>query len=149
MATFNRFSSQKHLLDISSQHTSYCTQIEGMKRGQVKRRTSQRKGLPRWLSGKEPAYECKEMQFPPLCQENPLEKEMATHSIYPCLENPMDRGAWQATVHRIGEKLDITQQLNKKSEGKPKNIAFIGESLYHSYLEFGQAVLIRTWQSII
>ena len=20
---------------------------------------------------------------------------------YPCLENPMDRGAWQATVHRV------------------------------------------------
>ena len=28
----------------------------------------------------------------------PLEKEMATHS---CLENPMGKGAWQATVHGI------------------------------------------------
>ena len=26
--------------------------------------------------------------------EDPLEKEMATHSSYPFLENPMDRGAW-------------------------------------------------------
>ena len=33
-----------------------------------------------------------------LGQEDPLEKEMATHQ-YSCLENPMDRGAWQATVH--------------------------------------------------
>ena len=28
--------------------------------------------------------------------EDPLEEEMATHSQYSCLENPMDRGAWQA-----------------------------------------------------
>ena len=27
---------------------------------------------------------------------------------YSCLENPMDRGAWQATVHRIAE-LDTTE----------------------------------------
>ena len=32
--------------------------------------------------------------------EDPLEKEMATHSSS-CLENPMDRGAWQATVHGV------------------------------------------------
>ena len=27
---------------------------------------------------------------------------------YSCLENPMDRGAWQATAHRIAE-LDTTE----------------------------------------
>ena len=32
--------------------------------------------------------------------EDPLEKEMATHSSI-LLENPMDRGAWWATVHRV------------------------------------------------
>ena len=35
-----------------------------------------------------------------LHQEDPLEKEMATHSSN-CLENPMDRGSWQATVHEV------------------------------------------------
>ena len=25
-----------------------------------------------------------------------------------CLGNPMDRGAWQATVHRVAEELDMT-----------------------------------------
>ena len=34
-------------------------------------------------------------------QEDPLEKGMATHSKYSCLENPMDRGAWSAAVHRF------------------------------------------------
>ena len=27
---------------------------------------------------------------------------------YSCLENPMDRGAWQATVHRVAE-LDMAE----------------------------------------
>ena len=30
---------------------------------------------------------------------------------YSCLENPMDRGAWQATVHWITE-LEMTEQLS-------------------------------------
>ena len=29
---------------------------------------------------------------------------------YSCLENPMDRGAWQATVHRVAES-DMTWLL--------------------------------------
>ena len=34
-----------------------------------------------------------------------LEKRMATHSSIPvsCLENSMDRGAWQATVHGVAK----------------------------------------------
>ena len=33
--------------------------------------------------------------------EDPQEKEMAIHSSVSCLENPMDRGAWPATVHGV------------------------------------------------
>ena len=33
--------------------------------------------------------------------EDPLEKGMATHSSNSCLGNPMDRGAWQATIHGV------------------------------------------------
>ena len=33
--------------------------------------------------------------------EDPLEEEMATHLQYSCLENPMDRGTWPATVHGV------------------------------------------------
>ena len=39
-----------------------------------------------------------------LGQEDPLEKGMATHSLgngYSCLGNPMDGGAWWATVHAV------------------------------------------------
>ena len=36
-------------------------------------------------------------------QEDPLEKEMATQLQYFCLEDPMDRGAWWATVRGIAQ----------------------------------------------
>ena len=35
--------------------------------------------------------------------EGPLEKGMAAHLEYSCLENSMDRGAWQATVHGVAK----------------------------------------------
>ena len=44
-----------------------------------------------------------EMQVRSLGQEDPLEKGMATHSSILCLENPMDRGALWATVHRVAK----------------------------------------------
>ena len=31
---------------------------------------------------------------------------------YSCLENAMDRGAWQATVHGVAKELDTTEQLS-------------------------------------
>ena len=48
----------------------------------------------------------KETQVQSLGQEDPLEKEMATHSIilaWSPMGNPMDRGAWQASVHGVTE----------------------------------------------
>ena len=30
-----------------------------------------------------------------------------------CLLNPMDRGAWQATVHEVTKESDMTYRLNK------------------------------------
>ena len=41
------------------------------------------------------------MQVQSLGQEDPLEKQMA--SWYSCLENPMDRGSWWSTVHRVAK----------------------------------------------
>ena len=34
---------------------------------------------------------------------------------YPCLENPMDRGAWWATAHRVAE-LDMSQGINNNRQ---------------------------------
>ena len=42
-----------------------------------------------------------ETQVLSLGQEDPMEEEMATPLQYSCLENPMDRGVWWATVHGV------------------------------------------------
>ena len=35
---------------------------------------------------------------------------------YSCLGNPMDRGTWWATVHRVAKESDKTQRLNNMNE---------------------------------
>ena len=45
----------------------------------------------------------RETWVPSLGWEYQLEKEMAIYSSTYCLENPMDRGAWQATVHGVAK----------------------------------------------
>ena len=42
-----------------------------------------------------------ETQVRYLGQEDPLEKEMATHSSILAWKNPMDRGVWWVTVHGV------------------------------------------------
>ena len=64
-------------------------------------RFNEKRGLPRWLSGKESAFSAGDSgdaaSIPELGRSpgggngNPLQ--------YSCLGNPMDRGAWRATVH--------------------------------------------------
>ena len=49
-----------------------------------------------------------EMQVQFLGLEDPLEKEMATHSSILSWKIPMDRGAWWATVHGVTKELDAT-----------------------------------------
>ena len=57
-------------------------------------------GLPWWLSGEELACSAGDVgsilgsgRFPGGGNGNPLK--------YSCLEDPMDRGAWQVTVHGV------------------------------------------------
>ena len=38
-----------------------------------------------------------------LGQKDPLVEEMATYSSILARENPMDRGAWQVTVHGVAK----------------------------------------------
>ena len=60
-------------------------------------------GLPWWLSGNESTCQCKETQVRSLGPEDPLEKEMATHSIILAWEIPRDRGAWRATARGVAQ----------------------------------------------
>ena len=67
-----------------------------------------------WLNGKEPACQCRRLKRPsPIPgsgrspgagHDNPFQ--------YFCLENPMDRAAWQATVQSHKE-LDMTEATKR------------------------------------
>ena len=52
----------------------------------------------------------RETWVPSLGWEDPLEEAMATHSSILVWRIPMDRGAWEATVHGVAE-LDTTERL--------------------------------------
>ena len=55
--------------------------------------------------------EIQQTQVWSLGQEDPLQKEMATHSSV-CLENSMGRGAWWTTVQGGWKELDITEHID-------------------------------------
>ena len=60
-------------------------------------------GLLWWLIGKEPANQCRKHKrhssIPGLGR--PLGRGHGNPLQYSCLENPMDRGAWRATIHGV------------------------------------------------
>ena len=56
-------------------------------------------GLPCWLNGKEFAYQYRRCGFDPRVRRVPGEGKGTLQ--YSCLENPMARGVWWATVHRV------------------------------------------------
>ena len=49
--------------------------------------------------------------------DNPLQ--------YSCLENPMDRGAWRATVHRVIKESDATLRVNNNNSNAGWQLANI------------------------
>ena len=64
-----------------------------------------------WLSGENPlamqetgVWSLEEIAI----REDTLEKEVATHSSILASGNPMDRGAWWATVHGVSKESDTT-----------------------------------------
>ena len=73
---------------------------------------------------------------------------------YTCLENPMERGAWRATVHRVAESWIQPKQLSthvrvlvpsvKPEDGKWERKA--SEDLIRPFLERQELVLINMWR---
>ena len=57
-----------------------------------------------------------ETQIQTLGWEDPLEKEMATHSSILALGNAMERGTWSAKVHGVAKELDMIEGLNNKNK---------------------------------
>ena len=60
------------------------------------------KNIAWWLSGKESACNAGDLGSIPGSGRSPGEG-IGNPLQYSCLENPMDRGAWWATIHRIAQ----------------------------------------------
>ena len=59
-------------------------------------------GLSRWPSGKEFAYSCRRCRFDPCIRVGKIPGgENGNHLQYSYPENPMDGGAWWATVQGV------------------------------------------------
>ena len=89
-------------VDVWQKPTQHCKTIILELKINLKKRVLR---IPRWCSGKESTCQCRKQNrhgFDPWIEEiprvgngNPLQ--------YSCLENYMDREAWQVTVHRVTE----------------------------------------------
>ena len=58
--------------------------------------------LPWWISGKERTCQCRRLGFNPWVGKIPWRRKCNPLQCS-CLENPMDRGAWWATVHGVAK----------------------------------------------
>ena len=72
------------------------------------------KGFPGGSDGKVSACNVEDLGWIPGSGRSPG-KGNGNRLQYSCLENPMERGAWQATVHEVTE-LDTTERLHFTSQ---------------------------------
>ena len=66
-------------------------------------------GLPWWLRGKDSVCQItkhERFEFNPWVRKIPCRRNWYLLQ-YSCLGNPMDRGAWRATVHRVPKESDM------------------------------------------
>ena len=63
------------------------------------------------LSGKEVAFNAGDMRVTGLITGSGSSPGVGSGNLlqYSCLENSMDRGAWEAIVHGVTKELDITE----------------------------------------
>ena len=75
-------------------------------------------GLPWWLNGKESAcslggyLQKEEIRVGSLGWEDPLEKEMATHSSILAWKISHTKGDWWVNIHGVAKEMDMTERLS-------------------------------------
>ena len=55
---------------------------------------------------------------------------------YICLENPIDRGSWRATVHGVAKELDTAEQLTLSHFSTISNTYIVPTTCHHCYKSF-------------
>ena len=71
-------------------------------------------GFPSGTTGKKPACQCRRQRYAgsiPGLGRSPGEGH-GNPLWYSCLENPMDRGAWRTTVHRVTKSQTPLKRLS-------------------------------------
>ena len=66
------------------------------------------RGLPWWLNGNESTCQCRRPRFDPWIGKFPWRKKWQLTLVF-LSGNPMDRGAWWATVHRVTKESDTSE----------------------------------------
>ena len=76
------------------------------------------KSFPGGSDSKESIFNAEDLGSIPGCGRS-LGEGHGNPLQYSCLENPMDRGAWQATVHVVTKESDMTEQLTHRVQRGP------------------------------
>ena len=76
------------------------------------------RGHPWWLRGSRICLQCMRVKTLPWAGKIRWRRAWQP-TQYSCLENPMNRGAWQATVHRVTES-DMTEWLSTAQHISPE-----------------------------
>ena len=111
-------------------------------------------GLPRWCSGKESTCQCpcKRQDFDPWVGKIPWNRKWQPTPVF-CLGNPMDSGAWPATVYGVTKSR--TQLRNwahaSVSYGFMEILLFMISEHFNDVLQFGGIIWwisLFEWPSI-
>ena len=71
-----------------------------------------------------------------LCWKDPLEKGKSTHPSILALRIPVDRGAWQATVHGVAKSRTLSEPLSLSLSGCNWHIPPLPQSAVISFYIF-------------
>ena len=95
--------------------------------------------MPQWVKNPPAVQKIQETWVPSLRQEDHLEKGMATHSSILACKNPMDRGAWQATVH------GVAKSQTQLSTHIPTSLIQIITQTYNCVNLTDKSLVLKTW----
>ena len=120
-----RRSNQSILKEINSEYSLECLILKLQYFGHLMRRANSLEKMPMVKNLPANAGDIRVTSLIPESGRSP-EKGHGNPLQYSCLENSMDRGAWQAIVHRVAQSWTLLERLHthtlmlEKSKGRRK-----------------------------